>query len=148
MNDVLFIGIIIFLGVVLGTFLKYSMFGINSKLSLLLTLVTPLLLLSFTVEKIMKNLNNPKKILKYVAFPVLNYPTIVTVISEITLEVIAMTITRKNAQYKREFREKNHKKPKKPPVTEKNLGIETSFEIIKKTFNRLNQASVWNYKVS
>lgn len=141
--------IFISLGLILGTFLKFSMYGINNKLSLFLTIITPLLLFRIAFKQINYHLkNDPKKIFRSIIFSIIDYPMLVTTISEITLEMTALTIARRNALYNQDLKVHHKRKPKKPVFTADNLDTSLSFEIVKKTFNLLNQASRMNFKAS
>ena len=95
MNDFLYLGMLISFGLILGTYMKFSMYGIHGKINIVLTLITPFLVLNVIRKHFMKNIRkNPIKAFKNVGISLVRYPLMITIISEITLESMAESIAK------------------------------------------------------
>jgi hypothetical protein len=143
MNDLFFLVILIFLGFALGTYLKYTSYEMTNRLAISLTLYTPYILLNVGSKRVYKCLENHKfkSILKELVYPIVNYPLMIALVSEVVLEITARTVVKENEIKKQEFKINHKKSPRKPIVTPETLSIMDLFSIFKKATRDINKES-------
>jgi hypothetical protein len=142
MFDLLYLGILILLGLMLGTYIKFSVYGIPGKLNIILTLLTPYLSLKIAFMSMSEIKTKPMKALKNFVSTFLNYPLIITIISEITLEALADIIVKTKVE---------RAVTKEPLEGDPSNSFKVLKETIKETtenVKKINLSSRLGYKVS